>query len=106
MLTGTCTESLKVKTLEVLNFAREEVETIAVIPDRPNIKLHYHQKPGLHFEEELAWLVEEVKEWGRNTDKHIIYTRYTPFVLHQLFISTSYLSQQSKPHRTLSINIL
>ncbi|XP_070542619.1 ATP-dependent DNA helicase RecQ-like [Ptychodera flava] len=75
ILTATATENMRVKILSNLLLADHDVKTIAIIPDRPNIFLHFKSESGMIFENELAWYLGHLRDKGENAKKAIIYCR-------------------------------
>ena len=43
---------------------------------RPNLKLYVESRPGLKFEQELQWYIEQLKLKGSQAPKEIIYSRH------------------------------
>ncbi|XP_070538002.1 ATP-dependent DNA helicase RecQ-like [Ptychodera flava] len=75
MLTATATEAMRHKILTNLLLNDSMVKTVAVIPDRPNIFLHYKSEPAMTYERELTWVIDTIKRDGQNAKKVIIYCR-------------------------------
>lgn len=73
--TATCSPLIKHKILDILHLREEEVKTIAVLPDRPNIFLRFVEKHASDMEDALDWYLQELKDKKGECRKAVIYCR-------------------------------
>jgi len=72
-LTATATKEMQTEIIKKLNMVPEETRTISVLPDRTNIT-YIVKKTTKNFSE-LQWLLDDVRQNGRDAKKTIIYCR-------------------------------
>ncbi|XP_038047154.1 Werner syndrome ATP-dependent helicase-like [Patiria miniata] len=72
-LTATATQSMVEDIIHTLNLEVSSFEIIAVLPDRPNIKIHAERVDNANFAEQLKWYADLLK--GKEAPKAIIYSR-------------------------------
>ncbi|XP_077868307.1 uncharacterized protein LOC102805517 [Saccoglossus kowalevskii] len=75
ILTATATEAMMNIMLLHLLFEENDITTVATVPDRPNIVLHYKNNGKMKYEEELDWYLNDLSKNGVNAKKVIIYCR-------------------------------
>ncbi|XP_066264510.1 ATP-dependent helicase wrn-1-like [Branchiostoma lanceolatum] len=74
MLTATATGRMVGEVMEQLHLDKGAVEMVSVLPNRPNIHLQV-QKCSAELATELAWLLTDLKEKGKDAERTIIYCR-------------------------------
>jgi superfamily II DNA helicase RecQ len=73
LLTATCTETMHRQICQHLLLSESEIFTTAILPDRPNVFLHFHPNVK-HFQIELKWLLDHLRQ--DSVDKVIVFCRY------------------------------
>lgn len=74
-LTATSTEKVKVDIMKYLQLTDDNTEIIFRSSDRPNIFISLLQKQSQDYEVCLDWLIQHIKENGKESKKTIIYCR-------------------------------
>ena len=73
-LSATVTGKVLDDVLQILQFGESDIEVISRLPNRPNIYLEIVHKKSYDMENDLLWLVDELRKEGQNFPKTLLFS--------------------------------